>query len=83
LAIQQQHWAIYPPNGGFDVLKARRCTAFLKVMIRWLSLGYMGDPQTLPELLQRVLAPRSRKPLEKFVFSSSWNQASPLVRSQD
>jgi len=38
----------------------------------------------LPErLLQRVLAPRSRKPLEKFVFSSSWNQASPLVRSQD
>jgi len=33
-----------------------------------IALGYIGDPQTLPErLLQRVLAPRSRKPLEKFV----------------
>jgi len=31
---KQQHWAIYPPNGGRT--KARECTAFLKVMIRWL-----------------------------------------------
>ena len=26
-------------------------------------------------------APRSRKPLETFVFSDRWGEASPLVRS--
>jgi nitroreductase len=34
-----------------------------------LALGYPGDPESLPdELRERELAPRSRKPLENFVF---------------
>ena len=47
------------------------------------ALGYLGDPQTLSErLLQRTLAPRTRKPLENFVFSGRWNETSPLVTPQ-
>lgn len=49
-----------------------------------IALGYIGDPQTLSEkLLQRPNAPRTRKPLEDFVFSGSWNETSLLVTSQD
>lgn len=45
-----------------------------------IALGYLGDAQTLSEKLQqRELAARTRKPLESFVFSGSWNQASPIV----
>jgi nitroreductase len=48
-----------------------------------IALGYAGDPQTLSEkLLQRTLAPRTRKPLENFVFSGTWNQTSALVTPQ-
>ena len=44
------------------------------------ALGYIGNPETLSEkLLQREQAPRTRKPLEEFVFSGSWKNASPLV----
>ncbi|MBO3459351.1 nitroreductase family protein [Aetokthonos hydrillicola Thurmond2011] len=47
-----------------------------------IALGYLGDPQTLNEKnLQRELSPRSRKPLESFVFSGSWNQPSLLITS--
>jgi nitroreductase len=49
-----------------------------------IALGYLGDPKTLSERLrQRENSPRTRKPLENFVFSGRWNQTSPLVRSQD
>ncbi|HSF31598.1 MAG TPA: nitroreductase family protein [Candidatus Tectomicrobia bacterium] len=45
-----------------------------------IVLGYPGDPAILPEdLRQRELAPRTRKPLETFVFERSWGQVSPLV----
>jgi len=34
------------------------------------ALGYLGDPETLPEHLKKMeLAPRERKPLEAFVFN--------------
>jgi len=34
------------------------------------TLGYLGDPETLPEHLKKMeLAPRERKPLEAFVFN--------------
>ena len=34
------------------------------------ALGYLGDPETLPEHLKKMeLAPRERKPLEAFVFT--------------
>ncbi len=44
------------------------------------ALGYSGDPKTLPEKLQqRETAPRSRKPLESFVFTSGWGKAARLA----
>lgn len=48
-----------------------------------IALGYLGDAQTLSErLLHRELAPRTRKPLEDFVFSGSWHQTSPIVANK-
>jgi nitroreductase len=45
-----------------------------------IVLGYPGDPATLPEdLRNRELAPRTRKPLEAFVFERAWGEVSPLV----
>ncbi len=45
-----------------------------------LALGYVGDPDSLPEpLRQREQAKRMRKPLAEFIFSSRWGQGSPLV----
>ncbi len=67
---------------GFDVPKAKEtyqiATGYEPVAA--IALGYLGNPQTLSESLQqRQSNPRSRKPLEKFVFSNSWNQAAPQV----
>jgi nitroreductase len=45
-----------------------------------IALGYPGDPAALPEKLrERQVAPRSRKPLQDFVFSGRWGLTSPLV----
>jgi len=45
-----------------------------------IALGYPGDPEILPERLrQRELAPRSRKPIQDFVFAGRWGQTSPIV----
>ncbi len=45
-----------------------------------LAIGYRGDPAILPEALQeRDRTPRQRKPLNQFVFSGKWGDASPLV----
>src|SRR5438309_11107155 len=45
-----------------------------------VALGYPGDPATLPERLrQRELAPRSRKPIQDFVFAGRWGRPSPIV----
>jgi nitroreductase len=48
-----------------------------------IALGYPGDPATLSgQLKERELAPRSRKPLDSFVFSGKWGEVSPLVKSK-
>lgn len=45
-----------------------------------LAIGYVGDPQRLPEkLAARDLAPRTRKGLREFVFSRQWGQPSELI----
>ena len=45
-----------------------------------LAIGYAGDSRTLPEKLRdQEHAPRSRKALQKFVFSGTWGQPSPFV----
>ncbi len=45
-----------------------------------IAVGYPGDAAKLDEKLRRrEQAPRSRKPLEEFVFSARWGKKSPLV----
>ena len=71
---------------GFDVPKAREVYGISEGYepVAAIALGYLEDSKILSEKLQqRENAPRTRKPLEKFVFSGSWNQVSPLVTSQD
>lgn len=71
---------------GFDVPLARSVYSIPEGYepVAAIALGYLGDPHTLSErLLQRENAPRSRKPLENFVFSGRWNQTSPLLTNHD
>lgn len=45
-----------------------------------LALGYLGDPDTLPEKYrERDRAPRPRRALAEFVFSGEWGAPSGLV----
>jgi nitroreductase len=46
-----------------------------------LAIGYLGDPDTLPERYkERDLTPRRRKPLAELVFGGQWGAASDLVK---
>ncbi len=87
LAIQAAALGLFIHQmAGFDVPKTRETYSIPEGYepVEAIALGYMGDPQTLSEkLLQRTLAPRTREPLEKFVFSGGWSQTSPLVTSLD
>ena len=68
------------PMGGFDKDRAR---AELNIPegyepITMIALGYPGTLDQLPEALrERELAPRTRKPLDEFVFEGSWRQSAP------
>jgi nitroreductase len=45
-----------------------------------LAIGYRGDPASLPpNLQQRDLTPRQRKPQAAFVFAGKWGTPAPLV----
>jgi len=49
-----------------------------------MAIGYKADPATLPDALrERDLTPRQRKPLNKFVFTGQWGQASSLTLKKD
>ena len=46
-----------------------------------LAIGYAADPSTLSEKYrERDLAPRSRKPLNEFVFDGAWGVASKIMK---
>jgi nitroreductase len=67
---------------GFDVAKAKELYNIPEgyESVAAIALGYLGDPNTLSERLQqREFSPRTRKPLEQFVFTGDWNQPSPIV----
>ncbi|QIR35429.1 nitroreductase family protein [Tolypothrix sp. PCC 7910] len=87
LAIQAMALGLFIHQmAGFDVPKAKEVYSIPDGYepVAAIALGYLGDPQTLSERLQqRELALRSRKPLETYVFSGSWNQVSPVINSQD
>lgn len=62
--------------GGFSPEAARHAfnipEDFEPVVV--LAIGYLGDPNQLPDpLKEREMAPRSRKPLESFVYAGGWN----------
>jgi nitroreductase len=68
--------------GGFYADKAREEFAIPDGYepVAVLALGYLGDPESLPEdLRMRETALRTRKPLEEFVFSGRWGHTSPLA----
>jgi nitroreductase len=45
-----------------------------------MAIGYPGDPAQLhDQLRERELAPRSRKPLDSFIFTGKWGQVSPVL----
>jgi nitroreductase len=66
--------------GGVDKEKARAKFAIpedFEVGAAW-ALGYLGDPDVLPEAFQEMeKAVRTRKPLAEFVFSA-WDKAATL-----
>lgn len=66
--------------GGFDRNKARALFGIpedFEMGAVW-ALGYLGDPESLPEgLKERELAPRTRKALSEFVFAE-WDQPASL-----
>ena len=67
---------------GFDLAKAREQFSIPEGFepVAAIAVGYPGDPEDLPEDLRaRELAPRTRRPLEDFVFGGSWAQTSNLL----
>ncbi len=45
-----------------------------------LAIGYAADPATVPESLRaRDLAPRTRRPLNEFVFGGQWGKVAGVV----
>ncbi len=67
---------------GFDAEKAREVFAIPEGWepVAAIALGYPGDASALSGRLRDLeLAPRTRKPLEEFVFTGHWGQTSPLV----
>ncbi|MUG91230.1 hypothetical protein F7734_01450 [Scytonema sp. UIC 10036] len=85
LALQGTALGLYIHQmAGFDVPLARQIYGIPEDYepVAAIALGYLGDPKTLSERLQqRENSPRTRKPLEQFVFSEQWNQTSPIVKS--
>ena len=68
--------------GGFDSAKARAAFSIPEGFepMTAIALGYVGDPETLPEKNRnQELAPRTRKPLTEFVFGDTWDTPNPLV----
>jgi nitroreductase len=67
---------------GFEVEQAREVCHLPPghEPVAMIALGYLGDPNTLPEKLRaRELSTRSRKVLAEFVYAGRWGKPSPLV----
>jgi nitroreductase len=72
--------------GGFDEVKLAEAfslpAGYEPVVV--FALGYAAGAETLPEDLQkREEAPRSRRPLESFVFTGRWGEPSRHIRTEN
>ena len=68
--------------GGFSGEQARTTYAIPETHTPCcaFAVGYFGAPESLNERnLERELAPRSRKPLNGFVFGDTWGKTSSLL----
>jgi nitroreductase len=66
------------PMAGFSADKARELLAIPEGYnpVTMLALGYLGDPDALPEQRrEQELTRRVRKALPEFVFSGTWDHA--------
>lgn len=74
------------PMAGFSPEKARELYGIPEdsEAVAAIAAGYPGDPQSLPEdLRKKELAPRTRKPLQDFVFTARWGQSSSSLWAAD
>lgn len=87
LVIQAMAQGIFVHQmAGFDLDKARQQYGIPERYepVAAFALGYPADPEALPEGLQeREQAPRTRKPLDAFVFGNRWDRPSSLVSQGD
>lgn len=68
---------------GFSVAKARERFNIPEgyEAVAAIAIGYQNDEESLPEdLREKERAPRARRPLDSFVFTGKWGEASPLVK---
>ena len=68
---------------GFDVAKAREQFNIPEGYepVAAIAVGYQGDAGSLPEdLREKEVAPRTRRPLESFVYTGTWGQTSPFLK---
>lgn len=83
LVIQAQSLGLITHQmGGFLADKARATYAIPQDCepIAAIAVGYPGETDSLPpNLKERELSPRTRKPLKDFVFAGTWGHSSPLV----
>jgi nitroreductase len=71
--------------GGFDAEKARQRLSIPEGFepVIMFAVGYPGEPESLPDdLRKREQAPRSRKPLQDFVYTEEWGKPSSHVKTQ-
>ena len=69
--------------GGFDIDKARELYKISEQYepVAAIAIGYPGELEILPESLQeRELSPRSRKPMNSFVFAGEWGQTASFIQ---
>jgi nitroreductase len=83
LIVQATSQGLYVHQmAGFDRDKARSDLGVPPDYepVAMIAIGYLGDPDSLPEALaEREVAPRTRKPLEQFVFDGRWGKRSVLA----
>ncbi|MGK7941975.1 MAG: nitroreductase family protein [Crocosphaera sp.] len=79
LTLQAQSLGLFLHQmGGFDADKARNLYNIPQDYepVTAIAIGYPGNvSQLAPDLAERDLSPRTRKPLREFVFRNTWGQS--------